>query len=191
MIEEMFTKEQVDLRNRARELAETVMRPVAAKYDEAQEYPWEVKEAIQAAGLSGVWIPKEYDGMGGGVLDLCLVVEEFSRACGGMGVGFAVNALGSFPIMVGGTEEQKQKYLPPIAKGEKLISFGLSEKEAGSDAASMKTRASSSAVTSSRFEMPVSSIGSSQGASGTGAAKFSISRLYAFVSPEAPKTWTK
>ena len=57
MIEEMFTREQVDLRNRARELAETVMRPVAAKYDEAQEYPWEVKEAIQAAGLSGVWSP--------------------------------------------------------------------------------------------------------------------------------------
>ena len=104
MIEELYTPQQVDLRHRSRELAETVMRPVAAKYDVAQEYPWEVQQAIKQAGLSGVWIPKEYGGLGGGVLDLCIVVEEFSRACGGMGVGFAVNALGSFPIIVGGTE---------------------------------------------------------------------------------------
>ncbi len=85
------------------------MRPVAAKYDEAQEYPWEVQKAIKGAELSGVWIPEEYGGLGGGVLDLCLVVEEFSRACGGMGVGYAVNALGSFPILVAGTDEQKQR----------------------------------------------------------------------------------
>jgi alkylation response protein AidB-like acyl-CoA dehydrogenase len=141
MIEELYTPLQIDLRNRAKELAETVMRPVAAKYDEEQTYPWEVQHAIRDAGLSGVWIPEEFGGMGAGVLELCLVVEEFSRACGGMGVGFAVNALGSFPILVGGTDEQKARWLPPIAAGEKLIAFGLSEKEAGSDAGSMKTRA--------------------------------------------------
>jgi butyryl-CoA dehydrogenase len=141
MIEQLYTPEQVELRNRARELAESAMRPVAAKYDLAQEYPWEVQKAIKKAGLSGVWIPEEYGGYGGGVLDLCLVVEEFSRACGGMGVGYAVNALGSFPILVGGTDEQKQRWLPDIAAGNKLIAFGLSEKEAGSDAGSMKTRA--------------------------------------------------
>jgi len=138
---ELHTPAQVDLQARARELAETVMRPVAAKYDEEQTYPWEVQEAIRDAGLSGVWIPEEYGGLGGGVLDLCIVVEEFSRACGGMGVGFAVNALGSFPILIGGTDEQKERWLPPIAAGTKLIAFGLSEKEAGSDAGSMKTRA--------------------------------------------------
>jgi len=141
MIEKLYTEQQIDLRNRSRELAETVMRPVAAKYDVEQEYPWEVQRAIRDAGLSGVWIPQEYGGLGGGVLDLCIVVEEFSRACGGMGVGFAVNALGSFPIIVGGTDEQKQRWLPPIAAGEKLIAFGLSEMEAGSDAGSMKTTA--------------------------------------------------
>ncbi len=141
MIQELYTEQQIDLRNRARELAETVMRPVAAKYDVQQEYPWEVQRAIKDAGLSGVWIPKEYGGLGGGVLDLCIVVEEFSRACGGMGVGFAVNALGSFPIIVGGTDEQKERWLRPIAAGEKLIAFGLSEQEAGSDAGSMKTTA--------------------------------------------------
>jgi len=72
---------------------------------------------------------------------LCIVVEELSRACGGVGVAYAVNALGSFPIIVSGTDDQKKRWLPGIAAGEKLISFGLSEKEAGSDAGSMKTRA--------------------------------------------------
>jgi alkylation response protein AidB-like acyl-CoA dehydrogenase len=138
----VLTKPQIELQERTRDLAESVMRPVAAKYDEEQTYPWEVQHAIRDAGLSGVWIPEEYGGLGGGVLDLCLVVEEISRVCGGMGVGFAVNALGSFPIMIAGTEEQKQQWLPPIAAGEKLIAFGLSEKEAGSDAGSMLTTAS-------------------------------------------------
>jgi alkylation response protein AidB-like acyl-CoA dehydrogenase len=141
MTDAMLTPMQIDLRTRARELAQTVMKPVAAKYDVEQTYPWEVQKAIKAAGLSGVWIPEEFGGMGGGVLDLCLVVEEFSRACGGMGVGYAVNALGSFPIMVGGTDDQKQRFLPGIAAGDELIAFGLSEKDAGSDAGSMKTAA--------------------------------------------------
>ncbi len=140
MIKELYTPQQMELRQRARELADTVMRPVAAKYDVEQTYPWEVQQAIKDAGLSGVWVPREYGGMGGGVLDLCIVVEEFSRACGGMGVGYAVNALGSFPIIVGGTDEQKRRWLPGIAAGEKLIAFGLSEKDSGSDAGSMTTR---------------------------------------------------
>ena len=135
----LFTEQQIDLKNRTRELAESVMRPVAAKYDEEQTYPWEVQHAIRDAGLSGVWIPEAYGGLGGGVLDLCIVVEEISRVCGGMGVGFAVNALGSFPILISGTEEQKQRWLPPIASGEKLIAFGISEKASGSDAGSMTT----------------------------------------------------
>jgi alkylation response protein AidB-like acyl-CoA dehydrogenase len=141
MTDALYTPMQIDLKKRARELAETVMKPVAAKYDVEQTYPWEVQKAIKEAGLSGVWIPKEYGGMGGGVLDLCMVVEEFSRACGGMGVGYAVNALGSFPIIVGGTDEQKERFLPGIAAGDKLVAFGLSEKEAGSDAGSMTTAA--------------------------------------------------
>jgi alkylation response protein AidB-like acyl-CoA dehydrogenase len=128
-------------RERARAVAEKVVRPLAAKYDRLQEYPWEIKDALADAGLMGVWIPKEYGGSGGGVLDLCICVEELSRACGGVGVLYAVNALGSFPILVGGTDEQKSRYLPLIAKGEKLISFGLSEKFAGSDAASLRATA--------------------------------------------------
>ena len=141
MLRELLTPENVEYIERAKEIAETVMRPKAAEYDQQAEYPWEVQKAIKEAGLSGVWIPKEYGGEGGGVMNLCLVVEQFSRACGGMGVGYAVNALGSFPILLGGTDEQKERWLNPIARGEKLISFGLSEKNAGSDAGGMETTA--------------------------------------------------
>jgi butyryl-CoA dehydrogenase len=89
----------------------------------------------------GVWIPKDYGGEGAGLLNLCIIVEEMSRACGGVGVTFAVNALGSFPIIIGGTEEQKKRYLPDIASGNKLVAYALSEKAAGSDAGSLKARA--------------------------------------------------
>ena len=71
-----------------------------------------MQKAIKEAGLSGVWIPKEYGGEGGGVLNLCLVVEQFSRACGGMGVAYAVNALGSFPILVGGRTSRNSDGFP-------------------------------------------------------------------------------
>ena len=141
MIRELLSKQNIDFMERAREVAETHIRPVAAQHDVEQTYPWSVQHAIKDAGLSGVWIPKEFGGAGGTVLDLCLVVEQFSRACGGMGVAYAVNALGSFPILLGGTDEQKSRWLPGIASGEKLISFGLSEKDAGSDAGAMSTKA--------------------------------------------------
>jgi len=141
MIRELLSKQNIDFMERARAVAEEHIRPVAAQHDVEQTYPWSVQKAIKAAGLSGVWIPKEYGGAGGTVLDLCLVVEQFSRACGGMGVAYAVNALGSFPILLGGSEEQKGRWLPGIASGDKLISFGLSEKDAGSDAGSMVTKA--------------------------------------------------
>jgi butyryl-CoA dehydrogenase len=138
---ELLTPENLEYKQRAHEIAEKYVRPVAAKYDREQTYPWEIQERLKEAKLCGVWIPKEYGGEGAGVLNLCLVVEELSRACGGVGVAYAVNALGSFPIILGGTEEQKKRWLPDIAAGNKLIAFGLSEKEAGSDAASMTTRA--------------------------------------------------
>jgi alkylation response protein AidB-like acyl-CoA dehydrogenase len=136
----LLTEENRQWRARAREVAERVVRPLSWKYDRLQEYPWEIKDALVKAGLFGVWIPKEYGGQGAGILNLCIVVEELSRCCGGVGVLFAVNALGSFPIIVGGTEEQKKKWLPRIAKGETLTAFGLSERDAGSDAGGMACR---------------------------------------------------
>ncbi len=125
----------------AHKVAEEVVRPLAAKHDAAQEYPAAVRQAYIDNGLLGVWIPKEYGGHGAGIVALCLVIEELSRACGATGVAYAVNALGSFPIIVGGTEEQKSRWLPQIANGEKMIAFCLSEKFAGSDAAGMRCQA--------------------------------------------------
>ena len=137
----LLTKENIHYRDLTRELADKYVRPVAAELDRTGEYPWSVIKALQEKGLMGVWIPKDYGGDGAGVLNLCIVVEELSRACGGIGVTYAVNSLGSFPIILGGTEEQKKKYLPDIASGSKLIAYALSEKEAGSDAGSLKARA--------------------------------------------------
>ena len=138
---ELLSKESLDYQDRAREVAEKYVRPRAAELDRTGEYGWDILDALKSYGLTGVWIPKEYGGQGGGVLDLVLIVEQISRACGGVGVAYAVNALGSFPIIVGGTDAQKEKYLPPIAAGDQLIAFGLSEKASGSDAGSLRTTA--------------------------------------------------
>jgi butyryl-CoA dehydrogenase len=138
---ELLSEQNIDYMERAREVAEKYVRPVAAELDRTGEYGWDILEALKSAELTGVWIPKEYGGKGGGVLDLCLIVEQISRACGGVGVSYAVNALGSFPIILGGTDEQKEKYLPSIASGDSLIAFGLSEKASGSDAGSLRTTA--------------------------------------------------
>lgn len=140
-MDELLSKENLEYREKTKEIADRYVRPVAAELDRNAEYPWSVVRALQEAGLMGVWIPKDYGGNGAGVLNLCIVVEELSKACGGVGVTYAVNALGSFPLLVGGTEEQKKKHLPELAAGRKLIAFGLSEKKAGSDAGSLQTRA--------------------------------------------------
>ncbi len=140
-MDELLTPEQRDFKYRAREVAEKYVRPQAAQLDRDGKYPYEIMEKIIEYGLMGVWIPKEYGGKGYGVLELCLVIEELSKACGGVGVGYAVNALGSFPIMIGGNEEQKNTYLRDVATGKKFIAFCLSEKESGSDAGSLKTAA--------------------------------------------------
>jgi butyryl-CoA dehydrogenase len=138
---ELLTAENIDYMERAHEVAEKYVRPRAAELDQTREYGWDILEALKSYELTGTWIPKEYGGHDAGVFNLCLIVEQLSRACGGVGVAFAVNALGSFPIIIGGTEAQKEKYLPPIAKGERLIAFGLSEKASGSDAGSLRTTA--------------------------------------------------
>src|SRR5688572_5405797 len=119
-LDRLYSKENLYWRDLARKLADEVVRPAAFKADRLQEYPWHVTKRLASEGLLKVWIPEEYGGAGGQcLLNLCIVVEELSRACGGMGVGFAVNALGSFPILVGGTEEQKKRWLPQIARGDK------------------------------------------------------------------------
>lgn len=140
-MDELLTKDNLYYRDLARSIATEHVEPVAAELDRTGEYPWQVIKALQDAKLMGMWIPKDYGGADSGLLNLCIVVEEISRVCGGIGCTYVVNALGSLPIIVGGTEDQKRKYLPEIAEGKKLIAFCLSEKDAGSDAGSLRTLA--------------------------------------------------
>ena len=137
----VFSEKALELQAIAKEIAEKHVRPNAAKYDKAQEYNREAAEAVAKAGLFRTFIPKEYGGHGAGVLALALVAEELAKADSGFGVAFAVNALGSFPIILGGNEEQKKKFLPQIAAGDKFVAFCLSEKFAGSDASGLSVRA--------------------------------------------------
>jgi alkylation response protein AidB-like acyl-CoA dehydrogenase len=136
-----LTEQQQEIRNLTRTIAEEQVLPVRAALDEAEEFPWEIMKILADAGLFGVYIPEEYGGLGGGLLDLCLVVEELSRVCSGVAVSYAASGLGTFPLLEYGTEEQRKKYLPDIASGKKLAAFGLTEAEAGSDPGGIKTTA--------------------------------------------------
>lgn len=137
----VFSEKALELQAIARKIADEKVRPFAAKFDRAQEYNYEAAKAVAEAGLFKTFVPEEYGGHGAGILALALVTEELAKADSGFGVAFAVNALGSFPLIVGGTEEQKQHWLPKIAAGEKFVAFCLSEKFAGSDAQALSVRA--------------------------------------------------
>ncbi len=136
-----FTEEQEMIIETAREIAINKILPVREKYDEEGTFPWDVVNAMAEVDLCGLYIPEEFGGMGGGVMELCLAVEELSKICGGISLAMAATALGTFPILLFASDEQKKKYLPDIASGKKLAAFGLTEANAGSDALGMKTRA--------------------------------------------------
>lgn len=136
-----FTEEQTMLRDLCRQIAETKVRPTSQECDKEEKFPWEALKTMAQSDLFRLCIPERYGGVGGGVLDLCIVTEEISRVDGGVGTAYAASFLGMLPILLYGTEEQKKKYLPVIASGEKLAAFGLTEPEAGSDVAAIKTTA--------------------------------------------------
>lgn len=115
--------------------------PVRAELDEKEEFPWAIVKDLANSDLFRIFIPEEYEGLGGGCHDLCLVVEELSRVCAAIAVSYAAVALGVTPLLRYGTEEQKQKYLPDVASGKRLAAFALTEATAGSDAAAIKTTA--------------------------------------------------
>lgn len=136
-----LTDDQRMIKDLASKIAEERIAPAAAELDEKEEFPWEIMRDLAQADLFGVWIPEEYGGLGGGVFEQCLVVEELSRACAGVATSYAASALGAYPILLFGTEEQKQRYLPDIASGKRLAAFALTEPDAGSDAGNIKTTA--------------------------------------------------
>ena len=137
----LLTDVQKMIRELTRKVAQEKIKPVAAKYDQSEEFPWDIMEILAKADLFAIFVPQEYGGTGGGVLDLCIATEELSAACGGIAVCYAASALGTFPIILFGDEEQKKKYLPDLASGKKIAAFGITEPEAGSDASAIKTTA--------------------------------------------------
>ncbi|MFA4967149.1 MAG: acyl-CoA dehydrogenase family protein [Candidatus Margulisiibacteriota bacterium] len=137
----LLTEEQIMVRDLAKKIAQEKVKPVRAELDEKEEFPWDLMKIFAEADLCGLWIPEKYGGFGQSVLAFCLATEEISRVCGGVGVTFAATALGGTPILLFGSDEQKQKYLPDLASGKKLAAFGLTEANAGSDAGGIETTA--------------------------------------------------
>jgi len=136
-----LTEDQLEIKELARKVAEEKIKPVRAKYDEENSFPWEIVEVFKQTDLFAVLVPEEYDGISGSVLDIAIITEELSRVCGGIGLSLGGSGLGMYPILISGSEEQKQKYLPLIANGEKLAAFALTEANAGSDAGGLETTA--------------------------------------------------
>jgi alkylation response protein AidB-like acyl-CoA dehydrogenase len=136
-----LTEEHELLRQTVRELAEAKIAPFAAAVDADARFPAEALDALAGASLHAVHIPEEYGGEGADALAAVIVIEEVARACASSSLIPAVNKLGTVPLLLSGSEALKRKYLPPVARGEALFSYALSEAGAGSDAASMKTRA--------------------------------------------------
>ncbi len=137
----LLTEEQEMIRDLCRKIAEEKIKPVAAEYDEKNEFPWEVVKVIAESDIFGVYIPEQYGGMGGGVLEMAIATENLSWGCGGIALSFAATGLGTYPILLYANEEQKEKYLPNIAAGKTLAAFCITEAEAGSDAGGIKTTA--------------------------------------------------
>ncbi|WP_049566071.1 acyl-CoA dehydrogenase family protein [Nonomuraea sp. SBT364] len=129
------------LRDTVRALAEEKIAPRAAEADENEEFPWDVYKALVAADLHAVHVPESYGGAGADALAAVIVIEEVARACASSSLIPAVNKLGTVPLLLSASEELKSTYLRPVATGEAMFSYALSEPEAGSDAAAMKTRA--------------------------------------------------
>ena len=136
-----LTDEQRMIRDLARKVARERVAPHAARYDEAEAYPEDSMRAITEAGFYAIWVPEEYGGNDLGCLALALVCEEIAYACAASGTQYLDQALGGLPILLFGSEAQKEKYLPGLASGEILSAFSLSEPGAGSDAAGLKTTA--------------------------------------------------
>ena len=137
----LLTEEQLMIRDLARQIAVEKIVPVRAELDEQNKFPRDIMKAIAQADLYALFIPEEYGGLGKKSLELCITVEELSKACLGVATTYASSALGTYPILLYGSEEQKKKFLPDVATGKSLVAFGLTEANAGSDASGIQTTA--------------------------------------------------
>jgi len=136
-----LTDDEKEIRALARDFAERYLMPRRRELDERHEYPRNLLEEMAKLDFFRILVPEEYGGFGDKVMYTVLVIEELSRAEAGTAIAFGANGLGTTPIIVAGTEEQKARYLPPVAEGKKYAAFALTEPDAGSDAGAVKTRA--------------------------------------------------
>lgn len=142
MMDFKLTEEQIEMQKMFRDYAETEIKPIASELDDKERFPEELIPQMGEIGLFGIPIPEEYGGTGLGNLEYVIAVEEISKVCASTGVTISAHtSLGSWPILAYGTEAQKQKYLPDLASGRKLGAFGLTEPNAGTDAAGQKSTA--------------------------------------------------
>jgi alkylation response protein AidB-like acyl-CoA dehydrogenase len=136
-----LTDEQRALRDTVRELADEKVAPRAAEIDQSAEFPWDMVELLAKHDILALPFPEQYGGLGGDLLTLCLAVEQLSRVCATTGLILAVQELGSTPLLLAGSDEQKERWVPALAAGKSLAAFALTESEAGSDAAAARTKA--------------------------------------------------
>ncbi|PID75613.1 MAG: acyl-CoA dehydrogenase [Deltaproteobacteria bacterium] len=136
-----LSEEQQMIVDVAGQITDEWIIPNRAVLDEEHRFPGDILEQMAQADLLGLLIPEAYGGFGGGCLDIVLTVEQFGRGCVAVGTAYAANFLGIYPLLLAGSEEQKQKYLPEVASGEKYAAFGLTEANAGSDASGIQTTA--------------------------------------------------
>jgi alkylation response protein AidB-like acyl-CoA dehydrogenase len=143
MMDYGLTEYQRAIQGLAREIAEKEIRPIAAEYDREGKFPWPVVKVLGETDLFRVYVDEKYGGLTDGtpIMNMVIVTEELSRACGGIALSFAGSALGAIPIILSGSDEQKQRWLPDIAAGKRLTAFALTEPQAGSDAGAVKTTA--------------------------------------------------
>ena len=138
ILDEKYNK----LRAKIKDFADNEVAPRAKELDQKGEFPWDLVKRMAELELLALYVPKEYGGAGLDTLSYAIAAEEIGRVCGSTGIFLAAHSsLGVYPIYFAGTEEQKQKWLVPLAKGEKIGSFGLTEPNAGSDAAGTETTA--------------------------------------------------
>lgn len=136
-----ISEEQQMIVDIAREITNEKIIPKRVELDEKNEFATSILQDMAKADLFGIFIPEEYGGFGGGCFECVLALEQLARGCVGVATSYAASALGIFPVMIAGSDEMKQKYLPSIASGEKWAAFGLTEANAGSDASGVQTTA--------------------------------------------------
>ncbi|MDP3541934.1 MAG: acyl-CoA dehydrogenase family protein [Elusimicrobiota bacterium] len=129
-----LTEQQKEIQDLAWQIALRDIKPIRESFDEQEKFPWDVVKKMAAADLYSVYLPEAYGGMGGGLKEQVLVIEQLSRACGGIALAFAASGLGVLPILLLGNPEQRARFIPDLASGKKLAAFSITEANAGSDA---------------------------------------------------------